>query len=159
MGLMADDLFHPTDHLCPGAIPIALGGTETAPLLEEFHGWECIRFLGIHAAFGADCAWATIHPRPHHLGGRSGGRFVNGPTILGLIDASMALISLAHASPAKVATISISASFLNAVPDDMVHCAAVVIKRSRSVIHCQATVFGRSQVSAAMASGILSVLA
>lgn len=156
---MADDLLHPSDRFGPGAIPIALGDAETAALLEEFHGWECIRFLGIRGEFGADCARAAIVPRPHHLGGRSGGRFVNGPTILGLIDASMALIGLAHAAPGRVATISLSTSFLNAVPDDMVHCTAIVTKRSRSVMHCQATVFGRSEASAAWASGILSVLA
>jgi len=145
---------------CQGAVPPVATDGAAQELLDAFHGWDCIRFLGIRATFYKGAALTTIDPAPHHLGGRSGAECVNGPTILSIVDASMALIGLAQAYPAKVATINVNTDFMYPVPNAPFHCAAIATKRSKRLINCQAIVFGVGGPSAAAsASGIVSVLA
>ncbi len=153
---MVDDLSSFNRTHCGDALP--LSGRSVLPVLEEFHSWDCIGFLGIQAKFAGDCAIAQLSPQDHHLGGHSGGRWVNGPTILSMIDASMALAGLAHVAPAKVATVNLSTNFLEAVPDQTFFCAAYAVRMSGRMVHCRAVVFGDKHKTYATATGILAVI-
>lgn len=131
---------------------------DMAYVLETFHNWDCINFLGIQAEFSDNFAIAQLSPQDHHLGGLSGESWVNGPTILSMIDASMGLIGLAHANPAKVATVNLSTNFLEAVPNETFFCAAYAIRSSSRMVHCRAVIFSDSQKTYATALGILAVI-
>ena len=153
-----DDLSSFLDHYSRTAVPIDTAEQHTRAILADFNTWECMQFLGICAEVRGNGALTRIKPSAHHLGGRSGGQLVNGPMILSILDATMALVSLAHVHPKKVATINLNANFLHAVENDIFYCAAIATKRSSSLVYCEAIVFNCPAKTSTSASGVLAIL-
>jgi len=96
-----------------------------------------------------------IHPI--HLGGIEG-KFINGPTLLSMIDCASVTPAMLHYRGAKCATIEITVRFMRPVGNHYFKVVGYVVEKRQRLAYVKAKVLDKNNAVLVSADGIISLV-